>query len=140
MAADKHRFILETISYLWGQCWLLRNCSSSYSYSVCGNREHLDNFQNKSVNSSFRSVSRYILFLPKLNGKESPLLEGEHIVKLSPRVLGWYNRWKSLSFCGVWNIWGNIWNIFEEYDAVTFTMLYLKVLHDMVSQSSEINF
>ena len=29
---------------------------------------------------------------------------------------------------------------FEEYNAVTFTMLYLKVLHDMVSQNSSINF
>ena len=28
---------------------------------------------------------------------------------------------------------------FGEYDAVTVTMLYLKVLHDMVSQNSEIN-
>ena len=29
---------------------------------------------------------------------------------------------------------------FEEYNAVTFTMLYLKVLHDMVSQNPSINF
>ena len=28
---------------------------------------------------------------------------------------------------------------FGKYDAVTVTMLYLKVLHDMVSQNSEIN-
>ena len=27
-------------------------------------------------------------------------------------------------------------NVFEENDAVTLTMLYLKVLHDMVSQNS----
>ena len=46
------------------------------SYSACGNREHLGNFQNKSVNSPFNWVSRYILFLPKLKGKEKPFLEG----------------------------------------------------------------
>ena len=28
---------------------------------------------------------------------------------------------------------------FEEYDAVTLIMLYLKVLHDMVPKNSEIN-
>ena len=27
-------------------------------------------------------------------------------------------------------------NVFEEYDPITFTMLYLKVVHDMVSQNS----
>ena len=55
-----------------------------------GNREHLGNFQNKSVNSTFSWVSRYILFLPKLNGKEKPFLDrckkGDHIARLS---LGW---------------------------------------------------
>ena len=30
------------------------------------NREHLGNFQNKSLNSAFNRVSRYILFLVKL--------------------------------------------------------------------------
>ena len=34
------------------------------------------NFQNKTVNSPFNSVSRYILFLAKLRGKEKPFLEG----------------------------------------------------------------
>ena len=65
---------------------------SSYSYSACGNREHVGNFQNKSVSSPFNRVSRYILFLPKLKGKERPFLDGgckkgEHIVRLSPRAL-----------------------------------------------------
>ena len=29
--------------------------------------------------------------------------KGDHIVRLSPRVLDWYKRWKSLSFCKIWN-------------------------------------
>ena len=80
--------------------------SSSYSYSACGNRrEHPSNFQNKSVNSPFNWVSRYILFLPKLKGEKRPFLEGfkkgDHIARLS---LVWYKRWKSLSFCEIWNM------------------------------------
>ena len=54
-----------------------------------GNREHQGSFQNKSVNSPFNSVSRYILFLPKRKGKERPFLEGcnneakgDHIARL----------------------------------------------------------
>ena len=31
-------------------------------------------------------------------------------------------------------------NVLSEYDAVTLTMIYLKVLPNMVSQNSEINF
>ena len=31
-------------------------------------------------------------------------------------------------------------NVLGEYDAVTLTMLYLKGLHDIVSQNSSINF
>ena len=50
--------------------------SSSYSYSACGNRKHPGNFQNKSVNSPFNWVSRYILLLPKLKGKERPFWKG----------------------------------------------------------------
>ena len=46
---------------------------------------------NQYINSLFNWVSRYILFLPKLKGKERPFLEGckkgDHIVILS---LGWY--------------------------------------------------
>ena len=34
------------------------------------------NFQNKSVNSPFNGVSRYILFLHKLKGKERPFWKG----------------------------------------------------------------
>ena len=72
-----------------------------------GNREHPGNFQNKSVNSLFNWASRYILFLPKLKGKERPFLEGckkeDHIARLSPRALGWCKRWKSLFFCKIWN-------------------------------------
>ena len=50
-------------------------------------------------------VSWYILFLPKLKGKEKPFLEGckkgNHIARLS---LGWYEKTgKSLSFCEIWN-------------------------------------
>ena len=40
------------------------------------NREHPDNFQNKSVSSAFNWVSRYILFLAKLKGRGGPFLEG----------------------------------------------------------------
>ena len=29
--------------------------------------------------------------------------KGDHIVRLSPRVFDWYKRWKSLSFCKIWN-------------------------------------
>ena len=49
--------------------------SSSYSYSTCENREHPVNSQNKSVNSLFNWVPRYILFLAKFNGRERPFLE-----------------------------------------------------------------
>ena len=47
-----------------------------YSYSACGGREHPGNFQNNSVNSSFNWISRYILFLSKLKGKERPFWKG----------------------------------------------------------------
>ena len=36
------------------------------------NRKHPGNFQNKSVSSSFNSVSRYIIFSTKLNGRGRP--------------------------------------------------------------------
>ena len=72
-----------------------------------GNREHPGNFQNKSVNSPFNWNSRYILFLHKLRGKERSFLErckkGDHIARLSPRAFGWYKRWKTSSFCEIWN-------------------------------------
>ena len=40
------------------------------------NRKHPGNFQNKSVNSAFNWVCRYILFLAKLKGRGRPFLEG----------------------------------------------------------------
>ena len=39
-------------------------------------KEYPGNFQNKSVNSPFNRVSRYVLFLPKLEGKERSFLKG----------------------------------------------------------------
>ena len=51
-------------------------CSSSYSYSACGNREHPGNFQNKSVSSPFSWMSSYILFLAKLKRRGRSFLEG----------------------------------------------------------------
>ena len=44
-------------------------CSSSYSYSACGNKENHGNLMNKSVSSPFSWVSIYFLFLAKLNRK-----------------------------------------------------------------------
>ena len=40
------------------------------------NREHPNNFENKSVNYPFNLVSRYILFLSKLKGRGRPFLMG----------------------------------------------------------------
>ena len=40
------------------------------------NREHPNNFLNKSVNYPFNLVSRYILFLSKLKGRGRPFLMG----------------------------------------------------------------
>ena len=45
-------------------------CSSTYSYSACGNKENPGSFMNKSVSSPFNWVSIYFLFLAKLNRKE----------------------------------------------------------------------
>ena len=57
------------------------------------NRKYPGNFQNKSVSSAFNTVSRYMLFLAKLKGRERPFLEGPsrrggHILRLPPRALG----------------------------------------------------
>ena len=52
-------------------------------------------FQNKSVNSPFNLVSRYILFLTKLRGKKGlfwRVQKRDHIVRLSPRALGCHER------------------------------------------------
>ena len=51
-------------------------------------RVHPGNFQNKSVNSPFTWISRYILFLPKLKRKEKTFFE---------RVQ------EKVSFCEIWN-------------------------------------
>ena len=64
------------------------------------NREHPGNFQNKSVCSALSWVSRCILFLAKLKVTGGPFL---HIVRLPPSALGCHKRWKSLSFCEIWN-------------------------------------
>ena len=52
------------------ECWDNVNYYKSVHHPVPTreNKEHPGNFQNKSVNSAFSWVSRYILFLPKLNG------------------------------------------------------------------------
>ena len=53
-------------------------------------------------------MSRYILFLvnPKRRGRPFGRVNerwGGRIVRLPPRALGCYKRWKSLSFCELWN-------------------------------------
>ena len=60
------------------------------------NREHPDNFQNKSVKYPFNWESSYILFLAKLKGKESSFLEGA--IALVCR-----KKWKNLSLSETWN-------------------------------------
>ena len=50
--------------------------SVHYPIPTCENREHSGNVQNKSVNSPFNWVSRYILFLAKLKKRGKPFLEG----------------------------------------------------------------
>ena len=108
--------------------------------------------------------------------------KGGRIARSPPRAFGCHKRWKSLSFCEIWNnptplcclldpltnkrcrAWSsmiNFWidsrtcqkyrillsarqrsnnyleptkeNVLGEYDALTLTMHYLKVLHDMIS-------
>ena len=71
------------------------------------NREYLGNFQNKSVSSAFNWVSRYILFLAKLKRRRRPFLKSARrtitLWDYPPRALGCHERWKSLSFCEIWN-------------------------------------
>ena len=70
-------------------------------YPACWNREHPGNFQNKSVSSSFSSVSRYVLFLAKVKGRGRPfwrVQEGGRIVRLPPRAFGCHKRWKVSTF------------------------------------------
>ena len=63
------------------------------------NWEHPGNFQNKSVRSALNWVSRYILFLAKLKGARREAT----FARLPSRALGCHKRWKSISFCKIWN-------------------------------------
>ena len=63
------------------------------------NREHPGNFQNKPVSSAFNWVSIYILFLAKLKGARREAT----FARLPSRALGCHKRWKSISFCKIWN-------------------------------------
>ena len=53
-------------------------------YSACGNREYSGGFQNKSVSSSFKWVSKYILSLAKLKERRRPFLEGARMGGIRP--------------------------------------------------------
>ena len=44
---------------------------------LCENWEYHVSFQNKLVSSSFKQVSKYILFLAKLKGEERPFWSGQ---------------------------------------------------------------
>ena len=44
---------------------------------LCGKREYPGSFQNKSVGFSFKLVTKYILFLAKLNGEGRPFWSGQ---------------------------------------------------------------
>ena len=50
---------------------------------------------------SFKLSVQIYSLLSKLTGKERSFLEGKR--RLSPRALGCRKRWKSISFCGIWN-------------------------------------
>ena len=50
-----------------------------YLLCLCGNREHPDNFQNKSVGSSFKGVPKSYLFLLKLKGEGRPFGVDKHM-------------------------------------------------------------
>ena len=58
--------------------WDNVNCYKSVYHPIPTrwNREHPENFQNKSVNSPFNWVSRYILFLANLKEKGTPFWKG----------------------------------------------------------------
>ena len=59
------------------------------------NREHLRNFQNKSVSSLFDWVSRYILFLAKLKKRGRPFFESarkDWHCEINPRALGCHKK------------------------------------------------
>ena len=58
---------------------------------------------NTLTSSSFNWVSSYILFLRRRGRPFWRVKEGGRIVRLSLRALGCHKRWKSLSFCEIWN-------------------------------------
>ena len=67
-------------------------------------------FKKKSVSSHFSWVSRYIIFLTKLKRKGRPSLElwrvqewGGILWDYPRRAFRCHKRWKSLSFCELWN-------------------------------------
>ena len=71
---------------------------------TCENGEHSGNVQEKPASSPFNWVSRY----PGQAKEEKKAFfggckKGIHIVRLPPRALGCHKRWKSLSFCEIWN-------------------------------------
>ena len=93
---------------------LCLTCGSNVNYYKCvhrsistrWDREHVGNFQNKSVSSPFNWVQVYAL-LGKIELERKVFFRvwknGGHIFRLPPRALGCHKRWKSLSFCKIWN-------------------------------------
>ena len=133
-------------------CGVNINYYKSVHHPIPAREKHPDNFQNKLVGSAFNWVSRYILFLAKLNGRGRPLLEGprrgtalwdypqEHLVVIRDEKVSPFVKFeKILPFlCFSLDPLTNKpskENAFGEYDAVTLTMLYLTVPHDTVSQN-----
>ena len=64
--------------------------SSSYYFSACGNREHLGNFQSKSVNSAVNWVSDTLSSCPNWKGKKGLFWKGA-IMKPRGTTLQDYN-------------------------------------------------
>ena len=67
--------------------------------STIPNREHPGSFENKSVSSSYKWMSRCVLFLAKLKKRGIYFFfggckKGGRIVRLLPTAIGCYNRWK----------------------------------------------
>ena len=74
--------------------------SPCYSYSACWNRKHPSNFQNKSISSPFKWVSRHVLLLSKMKGRGRSFFgrckKGFHIVRLPQEHLVIIRNEKSL--------------------------------------------
>ena len=68
---------------------------------------HPGNFQNKLVSSPFNWVSRYISLLGQTEEERKVFFGGwkkrDHILRFPIRALGCHDKWKILSFCGIWN-------------------------------------